>query len=337
MINVDRSPRVFANVSPTELCDEHLTSLEPLVFKGLVSSWPLVQVAKKSVSEAVEYLTGFYNGVNVVGSYGSPDIHGRIFYNEEMTGLNFQSAAVKLDYVLHKIMQHALDPNPPLFYVGSTTVDACLPGFRRENDVNLAGRDALVSLWVGNKSRVAAHYDLPDNLACNVVGKRRFILFPPEQLRNLYVGPIDFTPAGQAISLVDFQRPDYQKYPRFKEALDNSYSVLLEPGDALFIPSMWWHYVEGIEPLNMLINYWWRQSPSFMGPPIDALRYALLAIKDLPKPQRDVWKQIFDYYIFEYDKSCFDHIPDSALGVLSEIDNDMARKLRAMLINRLKC
>src|SRR6185436_21088699 len=126
---------------------------------------------------------------------------------------------LKLDAVLDEILRHEQSEKPPAIYVGSTTIDTCLPGFRGENDLAMGERAPLASIWIGNRTRIAAHHDLPDNVACVVVGHRRFTLFPPEQLVNLYIGPLDFTPAGQAISLVDFHAPDAAKFPRFEEAL----------------------------------------------------------------------------------------------------------------------
>ena len=63
------------------------------------------------------------------------------------------------------------------------------------------------NLWMGSKTNVAAHFDSSDNIACVIHGKRRFTLFPPDQIKNLYIGPLDRTPAGQSISLVDFEKP----------------------------------------------------------------------------------------------------------------------------------
>ena len=57
---------------------------------------------------------------------------------------------------------------------------------------------------------------------------RRFTFFPPEQLENLYVGPIDFSPAGQPISLVDILNPDYAKFPKYKNAEDAALFADLE-------------------------------------------------------------------------------------------------------------
>ena len=62
------------------------------------------------------------------------------------------------------------------------------------------------------------------------------MLFPPDQFRNLYLGPIDNTPAGRAVSMVDFHAPDFNAYPRFREALRHALVAELAPGDAIFIP-----------------------------------------------------------------------------------------------------
>ena len=83
------------------------------------------------------------------------------------------------------------------------------------------------------------------------------------------MGPIEFTPAGQPISMVDIEDPDFEKYPNFKDAMDEGLTATLYPGDAIFIPSLWWHQVESFGDLNILINYWWRSTPSFMGNPMD--------------------------------------------------------------------
>ena len=301
----------------------------------MVAHWPVVQAALQSTAAVDDYLRRFYRNATVGAFFAGPEIKGRVFYNEDLTGVNFQPVKVKLDEVLDRIQLHLDDDNPPCFYVGSTTVDTCLPGFRAENDIDFGEIDPLASIWLGNRTRIAAHYDVPDNIACCAAGRRRFILFPPGELENLYVGPLDSTPAGQAVSMVDFEQPDFEKFPRFRNALKNAMVAELEPGDAIFIPSMWWHHVEGLDRFNVLINYWWRQSPGFMGSPQSVLDHALLSLRDLPKAQREAWKEIFRFYIFDFDESAVAHIPEHRRGVLSPIDETAARKLRAALLNKL--
>lgn len=322
-------------ISPHEMPDEILRSTQPLLLKGLVGDWPMVQAAKKSARDADLYLRQFNQDETVGAFFGEPNAQGRVYYNEDLSGFNYQPVIVKLDEVLDKLQQHLADQQAPAFYVGSTPVDKCLPGFRDENDIEFDDFDPLVSIWIGNRTRIAAHFDVPDNVACCAAGRRRFILFPPSEIRNLYVGPLDFNPGGQSISMVDFNQPDYETFPRFRDALQNAQVAEMEPGDAIFIPSMWWHHVEALDGFNVLINYWWRQSPSFMDSPANVLEHALLSLRDLPAEQRRAWHEVFKFYIFDYNEGAIEHIPEKRRGVLAPIDDSIARRLRAKLLKRL--
>jgi hypothetical protein len=160
-------------------------------------------------------------------------------------------------------------------------------------------------------------------------------LFPPDQFANLYVGPLDFTPAGRPVSMVDLRNPDFEMFPRFRETLKTAQVAELEPGDAIFIPSMWWHHVEALDPFNVLVNYWWRDSPRYLGQPQDALNHALLAIRDLPEDEKQLWRQMFDYYVFGDPAAVAAHIPPKARGILAPLDAEQAGKLRANLLRSL--
>jgi hypothetical protein len=324
---------------PLQLPSALLASTQPVVLPGLVAHWPAVRAAQASPQAASSYLRGFCGDASVGAWWGPPEIEGRFFYNADFSGFNFQPRHLKFSAVLDELQRLQGELRPPALYVGSTTVDTCLPGFRADNDVplgaSLGDKPALASIWVGNRTRIAAHHDLPDNLACVVAGRRRFTLFAPEQLPNLYIGPLDFTPAGQAISLVDFAQPDLQRFPRFAQALAEAQVVELQPGDALFIPSLWWHHVEALEPFNVLVNYWWRQSPPHMDSPMNALLMALLSVRDLPAAQRQAWQQLFDHYVFAASDSSRAHIPAAAQGILQPLHPNAARALRARLLKSL--
>ncbi|MGZ5201157.1 MAG: cupin-like domain-containing protein [Telluria sp.] len=327
--------REVSGLAPDTLTDELLASTEPVVLRGLAASWPMVQSALRSQQEASAYLRRFYRGEKVLAFLGAPEMEGRYFYNEDFTGFNYASLKAPLDKVLEELEDHKDDARPPSVYVGSTMIDHYLPGFRSENDLALGARVPLVSIWIGNRSRIAAHFDVPDNVAVVGAGRRRFTLFPPQQVSNLYVGPLDFTPAGQAISLVDFQRPDLARFPRFAEAMRHAQSAELGPGDAIFIPSMWWHHIEALDPFNALVNYWWRQSPPYMDSPASALMLALLTMRDLPPEQREAWRELFRHYVFDSDGAEAAHVPPAARGMLAPLDDDGARTLRAQLLARL--
>ncbi len=335
MITVSKSVKVVQGCTPEKIPDEVYASAEPLILKGLASSWPIVKAGLNSQADAEKYLLQFYKGQEVTAFLGKPENNGRIFYDETLSGFNYDSVSTKLDFALKQLALHANNPNAPSIYIGSTSVDTYLPGFRAENDLNLQQHNPLISIWLSNKCRIAAHWDSPLNIACSVVGHRRFTLFPFEQMENLYIGPLDKTPAGQAISLVDFYNPDFEKFPKFKEAIEYAQVADLEPGDVIFIPSMWWHHVESLDSLNVLVNYWFDGPPIFYGKGVNALFHSVLSIRDLPPEQRKAWKQMFDYYVFDYQKENFQHIPEQAQGAIGELTDENARRIRARLLNQL--
>jgi len=324
-----------SDITVADLSDDLLASDTPLVIRGLASNWPAVRHGLESADRIIEYLQAFDSNNAVTTLYAPPEAGGRLFYNEDMTGFNFEYRRIALKEAVQQVRSHVDMPSPPSLYIGSTNVDHWLPGFREQNDFPIRHLEPLVSIWIGNQSRVAAHYDFPSNIACVVAGRRRVILFPPEQLTNLYVGPLDFTPAGQPISLVDFHAPDYGRFPKFREAVKTAQMSVLEPGDAIIVPSMWWHHMEALDAFNVLVNYWWRNSPSYLGPPLSVLQHAILGLRDLPEAQRAQWRELFDFYVFNSDPANFEHIPKIARGVLNPIDEPTAQKIRKILRDKL--
>jgi hypothetical protein len=135
--------------------------------------------------------------------------------------------------------------------------------------------------------------------------------------------------------MVDFHNPDFTRHPRFAEAMAHGQVVEMAPGDALYIPALWWHHVEGLDDFNVLVNYWWRQTPRWMGQPQEALNHALMAIRDLPADQKAHWRDMFDYYVFDNDDAVTAHIPEGGRGVLDPMTPELAARLRAYLLRAL--
>jgi hypothetical protein len=98
---------------------------------------------------------------------------------------------------------------------------------------------------------------------------------------------------------------------------------------------MWWHHMQALEDFNVLVNYWWRQSPAWMDTPMNALMLALMTVRDLPPEQREIWNDVFRHYVFGAGEATAAHIPPGARGVLGPFDEDQARSLRARLLQRL--
>ncbi|MCW3848262.1 cupin-like domain-containing protein [Sphingomonas sp. LB-2] len=319
---------------------ELLGRQEPVILKGVARDWPLVKAGLESPRAAMAYLKRFDSGRPVTGYAGAPEICGRFFYNDDATAMNFEAGRLPLAEFLASVEAHLGEAGAPSFYLGSTDLDLFLPGLRAENDLALndpmfAANPVIVSLWAGNRTTASAHYDMSNNMAVCVAGHRRFTLFPPDQVANLYPGPLEPTPGGQVVSMVDFRDPDRARYPRFAEAEAAGQVAELEPGDLLFYPALWWHHVEALDDFNLLINYWWNTSPAFIDTPQNTLLHALLSLRDRPEPEKAAWKALFDYYIFGPADLPAAHLPEAARGNLGPLDEIKARRLRAMLLNKL--
>ncbi|HEX8553749.1 MAG TPA: cupin-like domain-containing protein [Sphingomonas sp.] len=306
----------------------------PFVVRGLVADWPLVQAGRCSGGDAREYIARHARRHPFTVSVGAPGSGGRLFYDDQMA-MNFRTLRAQLPDVFAKIAETECQADAPAIYLASIDMHEYFDGLHAANHVDLGDRAPLASIWIGTRTRIAAHNDLPNNLACVAVGRRRFTVFPREAFRDLYLGPVDNTPAGRAVSMVDFHRPDLDAHPRFADALAQAQIAELEAGDALYIPAMWWHHVEGLAPFNVLVNYWWRDSPRWMGQPQDALNHAMLAIRDLPADQKAHWRDLFDYYVFGNGDDVVAHIPPQARGVLAPLTPESAGRMRAFLLRSL--
>ena len=304
---------------------------EPFVIAGLAANWPAVQAAQAGDEAFGGYLVSRANSRPQEVLIAPPEAKGRFFYRDGLDGMNFNRQQVSLPLFLEHLLYLREKADAPTLYIQSTPAPQIVPGFASENINPLLGTDVVPRLWIGNSTRVAAHFDVADNIAVVVAGRRRFTLFPPEQVKNLYIGPLDFTVAGQPVSLVDTEAPDLERYPLYREAAATAQTVELEPGDAIYIPSPWWHAVKALSPVNMLVNYWWRDYPALCGTPYNWLVHGLLSVRHLPKAERAAWRAMIDHYVFEDNGNPAEHIPDTARSVLGPMTSQLAQHLRDWL------
>lgn len=313
-----------------------LTAMEqPVVIRGALKHWAAVAAASQSDAGLKNYLLRFDAGKPLLVYRTETAGQKTIGYNRDYSGFSFVPDYLPLRELINRLLNGPLASTPAL-YLGSTSVDQYLPGFRAENDLPFQGARPRISFWLGNDCRVPAHYDCPNNIACCVAGEREFTLFPPEQVGNLYIGPLDTTPSGRAISLVDFENPDFTRFPKFGEALKHAQQTMLMPGDLLYIPPLWWHRVHSRKRLNLLVNYWWSAAGDYRGNPDLALEQAVLALRGLPEPQKRAWRALFDHYIFSDPGQADDHIPDHLKGILDSSSENAIRRGWANFSKKLK-
>lgn len=328
-------PRVAEERLAPEALDARLSGARaPFVVRGLAGDWPLVRAGLDGAGQARAYLAAHRRDRSFPVNIGAVGGEDRLFYDEAMA-MNFTMAQVPFEAILERIAACENQPDAPVVYLSSIDMGDYFIGLREVNRLPLSARRPIESIWIGTRTRVAAHSDVPDNLAVCAVGRRRFTLFPPDQFANLYPGPLENNPGGRAVSMVDLRAPDFAAYPRFREALQQAQVAELEPGDALFVPSLWWHHVEGLAPFNVLVNYWWRDIPQFLGQPEDALLHAILAIRDLPEPDKALWRTQFEHYVFANGAEVTAHLPEQARGILAPLVAETAGQVRAKLLRSL--
>ncbi|QJR16776.1 cupin-like domain-containing protein [Usitatibacter palustris] len=312
---------------------------QPAVLRGLVSNWPAVARGRESPEAIASYLQGFDSGAPVDVLTMPPHVRGRIFYTEDMSGFTYTRDRVAVSKVATQLVRYAKFDNRPGIAAQSALISECLPRFKEENVLPLLDATVEPRIWLGSAVTTPAHLDESNNIACVVTGRRRFTLFPPEQAANLYIGPLDYAPTGTPISLVDFKHPDFDRYPKFRDALAAAHVADLEPGDAIYIPTLWWHHVESLEKVNMLVNYWWKGhvgSAAQGGSALDVLLLALLNLRHLPPEHRAAWRAIFDHYIFSATEDVSSHIPAHRHGVLGPISPEFAKEVREFLVKQLR-
>jgi Cupin-like domain len=333
---IGRKTAEWHNVEVAKFRNEIMPQDRPAVLKGLVGDWPAVREGRKSPRALSDYIRSFDLGRPVQTAVGPPAIKGRLFYRDDMSGFNFERINETFQISIERLLAHMADAEPPALYAGAVSTADGFPGFARENCLTLLDESIVSRIWAGNAVTAPTHFDMSDNIACVVSGHRRFTFFPPDQLPNLYVGPLEFTPAGQPTSMVNLAAPDLQRYPRFKDALAAGEYAELEPGDAVFIPNLWWHNVESLDPFNLLVNYWWYDGQRGTGSPFAALVYGLLSIKDLSADRREAWRSIFDHYVFQKNGEPAAHLAPEHRGMLGKMTPQLGNDIRAWLLRGLQ-
>ncbi|MFL6844947.1 MAG: cupin-like domain-containing protein [Allosphingosinicella sp.] len=306
----------------------------PAVLRGLCSDWPLAGLEWEALAARLRSAAG---PEPFEAWFGAPEIEGRFGYSPDFEGFNHDRRLATVDQLLDLLLRQRGHPHPFSIYAGAIPISRHLPGLLADIPMPLLDpdREKLVSLWLGNRTRTAAHWDLPQNLACVVAGRRRFTLFPTGQVANLYVGPLDFTLAGQPISLVDLEAPDLERHPLFREALEAAETAELGPGDALYLPSLWWHGVASLDELGAMVNFWWRDGEPPLLTPLNALYHAAITMKDLPPRELAAWRTLFDFYIFQDQGDPVVHLPPEARGLLGRRTPELVARVKALLARAL--
>jgi hypothetical protein len=304
----------------------------PAILRGAAKDWPFVRDASKTDEAAVSYLERFYSGAPVSTVVAPASEHGRLFYDRDTKAPNYREAPQQLPNVLKGLLQQRNAAEPLGIAMQAISAAECLPGLEDDNPNPLVPQGTPARVWIGNRVTVAPHFDVADNLAFVMAGRRRFILFPPEQTPNLYPGPMDATPANVPISMVSLDEPELDRFPRYREAMEAAVVAELEPGDAVYIPSMWWHGVQSLGPFNVLMNYWWNRDEVTARHPYGALLHLAFTLYGaMPAEERRAWRALYDHYVFQIGGDPMEALPPGQRYYPREVDPARIARLKDAL------
>ncbi|MAD73579.1 MAG: hypothetical protein CML20_02030 [Rheinheimera sp.] len=326
-------PTEVSGVTAANFAEKVTNHYRPVVLRGFAAHWPLVQAAKQALPEAAAYLTARSNNKPQKLVSLPAQTSGRLFYNNAINGMNFSASQQPLNTAIDTMLKSSAAGSPH-YCVQCVPVADNFSALLPELNNPLLDPSPKPFIWLGTRVTVPAHFDEASNIAVVAAGKRRFTLFPPEQVANLYIGPLDLTPAGQPISMVNLQQPDLQAHPLYANAYQAGLSVELDAGDAIYIPSPWWHSVTSLSDFNVLVNYWWSNAYVASALPLPMLLHAIQAFNHMPLGERAAWQSMLQHYLFN-PADPLAHIPAEARGVQGKLTPQLAQGLHQWLAAQL--
>lgn len=333
--------RTLRSADPEALADpaafraQVMDAGEPVLLRGAAGDWPLLQ-QQANDQGVIAALQAHDAGVAAEIFVGEPEIDARYYYDATLSGFNFARETLPFAKALERIVVGAGVAGGGSLYMGSLPSEHYLPGIEALTPLAFLPAAVRPRFWIGHASQVACHYDTMDNVACVAMGRRRFTLFPPQAIGDLYVGPIDRTMAGQPVGMAVQSLPGDPRFPRFEKVRDQTLVAELGLGDAIYIPKLWWHQVEALDPLNILVNFWWDGFAAGPDRPYAAMLLAMIAIAERPPAEREAWRAWFDHYVFRPDGHPLAFLPDEQHGILGPLSDGNYQRIRMMVMRMLR-
>ncbi|NXB17388.1 KDM8 protein, partial [Rhagologus leucostigma] len=218
--------------------DNYLIPQRPVVLEGVMDHWPCMK------KWSVDYFC------QVAGCRTVPVELGAQYTDEEwsqqlMTVSDFISQYIMDENNVGYLAQHQLFDQIPELKEDISIPDYCCLGEGEEDDIT-------INAWFGPRGTISPlHQDPQQNFLAQVFGRKYIRLYSPQDSENLYPHESQIL---HNTSQVDVENPDLVRFPNFTKAAFQS--CILMPGQILFIPVKYWHYVRSLE-LSFSVSFWW--------------------------------------------------------------------------------
>lgn len=235
-----------SNLSYEQFLKEYLIPGKPVILTGVMEDWPAMskwgaEYFKSTLSNQKVKVAVSENGMfpsKPEQGWSATDYEQMDFFDY----LNMIEDSKKLEKVYY--LQHKSLPDvfPELLN------DIQIPKY-------IKSPNPTINLWIGSGGNVTPiHYDFSSNFLAQVKGEKKVILFEPSQSRNLYA--LSVKSKNSNLSPINTINPDFNKHSKYRNI--PYYECTIEPGQMLFIPLFWWHWVNTINRETAIsINYWW--------------------------------------------------------------------------------
>ena len=132
----------------------------PAVLRALVAGWPAVQAAGESNEGLANFFRERSSDVPFEAWFGAPEIGGRFGYNADFDGFNHERRLATVEQLLDLLLRQRGHEAPFSMYAGGIPIRKHLPGLLPSIPMPLldSEREMLISLWLGNRTRTAAHH-----------------------------------------------------------------------------------------------------------------------------------------------------------------------------------
>ncbi|KAM9124927.1 bifunctional peptidase and arginyl-hydroxylase JMJD5 isoform 2-T2 [Pangshura tecta] len=218
--------------------ENYMIPQKPVILEGIVDHWPCMK------KWSLDYLR------QIAGCRTVPVEVGSRYTDEEWS----QTLMIVNDFIDQYIMnknsigylaQHQLFDQIPELKQDICIPDYCSLGEGEEDNIT-------INAWFGPEGTISPlHQDPQQNFLVQVIGRKYIRLYSPQESENLY--PHE-TQILHNTSQVDVEDPDLVKFPKFERAAFQA--CILTPGQVLFIPVKYWHYVRSLD-VSFSVSFWW--------------------------------------------------------------------------------
>ncbi|MBU2904274.1 cupin-like domain-containing protein [Arenibacter algicola] len=225
------------HLDSTTFKKDYLKANRPVVIKGMAENWP----AKKKWS--IDFFLDLESNKPV------PLEVGNIFQNE--------SKFLKKDFkqYLNTLKKEELNQDKDKTYLSMFNIFDQFPDLKTDTDFSIFSKFTKLNntyAWIGPSGTISGlHWDSVNNMLAQLKGRKLVLLASPKFQKEMYISKkFDL---GSTFSQVDINNLDENLFPKFKDV--KFYQYTLEPGDVLFIPVGWWHYVKSLDVSISVNNF----------------------------------------------------------------------------------